>query len=74
MARFSVIVAVHHEIIVEAEHEEQAETSALQLVNDVFDAFDTETITADECSVEEDVTTKESLCQSCGIHSMYGRK
>lgn len=61
MSKFSTIIAVHHEIIVEADTQEQAEKKAMDLINDTFDAFDTEHVTCDECDEELEETTVDDL-------------
>lgn len=61
MSKFNAIIAVHHEIIVEADTEEQAQEKAKALIDDVFpNAFDTEHVACDEVD-EGDVTTVNDL-------------
>lgn len=64
MPKFSTIIAVHHEIIVEADTHEQAEEKALALLEEVFPtAFDTEHVACGEVE-DGDVTTVNDLRSS----------
>lgn len=54
MPKFSVIVAVHHEIIIEGEDAADAEAKALALADEVFDAFDLSTEGCAELADDDD--------------------
>lgn len=65
MPKFDTIIAVHLNLIVEADTQEEAQEKAKTLIDTVFpNAFETEHVSCDETGDDSDVTTVNDLRSS----------